>query len=308
MSARPAAPPEARLRSASPPFRLDLALGYLGRSPLEPLDVVADGVYRRAVLLEAEPALLEVCDGDEPGELRLRLLAGSVGPEQTEAAAALVRRCFRLEESLDSLLDRASLDPPFGALVERLAGLRALIMPSPFEALIWAILGQQINVRFAYQLKRRLVETYGERLEHGDQNYYLFPRPERLAAADPAELRELQLSRQKSAYILGASQAAADGSLDLEALWQAPLEEARARLLALHGIGRWTAEYVLMRGLGARDELPAADIGLQVAAQRVYGLASRPSEAELRALAEPWTGWRSYYAFYLWYSIAPGCA
>ena len=74
--------------------------------------------------------------------------------------------------------------------------------------------------------------------------------------------------------------------------------------MALRGVGRWTAEYVLMRGLGALDELPAADVGLQIAAERVFGLAQRPNEKELRALAEPWSGWRTYFSFDLWFSLA----
>jgi DNA-3-methyladenine glycosylase II len=94
--------------------------------------------------------------------------------------------------------------------------------------------------------------------------------------------------------------------LDLDGLAGLPADEARQALMALRGVGRWTAEYALMRGLGARDELPAADVGLQIAATRLYGLERRPTEPELRALAEPWTGWRSYYAFYLWFTLNPG--
>jgi DNA-3-methyladenine glycosylase II len=82
-------------------------------------------------------------------------------------------------------------------------------------------------------------------------------------------------------------------------------EEAIARLTRIRGIGRWTAEYALMRGYGARDALPAADIGLRNAVTRVYGLDHQATEAEVRTLAQAWAGWRSYGAFYLWATLWP---
>jgi DNA-3-methyladenine glycosylase II len=289
-----------------PPFRFDLALAYLRRSPFEVLDVVEAGVYRRALTLDGRPRLVEVRaegDAEQPG-LRVSLPDGPADPSELEAAAARVARCFRVDDDLTPLDALALADQRFGALVQRARGLRALIMPSPFEALVWAIIGQQINVAFAYRLKRALVEQFGARLEHGGRTYHLFPTPRRLAELEPEQLRPLQFSSQKSRYIVDLARLVASGQLDLEAFGGLPPDEARAALMSLRGVGRWTAEYVLMRGLGARDELPAADIGLQVAAGRVYGLAVRPTESELRALAEPWAGWRTYYAFYLWFSLS----
>jgi DNA-3-methyladenine glycosylase II len=293
---------------ARPPFRFDLALAYLGRSPLEVLDVTVDGAYQRALHLGGRPRLLEVRADDraeQPG-LQVALLDAPASPAEQAAAAALVRRCFRLDDDLSPLEELSLVDPHFGALVQRLRGLRLLLMPSAFEALVWAIIGQQINVAFAYKLKRVLVEQFGERLEHGGRVYHLFPTVERLASLEPDTLRPLQFSGQKARYIIDLARGIAAGQLDLEALAELPADEARAQLMALRGVGRWTAEYVLMRGLGARDELPAADIGLQEAAWRIYGSERRPTEAELRAVAEPWSGWRSYVAFYLWYSLRPG--
>jgi DNA-3-methyladenine glycosylase II len=297
---------QTRMLWPRPPFRFDLALGYLRRSPLEVLDVVEDGVYRRAVEIAGRPRLLEVRgEGDsERPCLVVRLMDGPASPAELDAVAALVGRCFRLEDDLAPLDTLARADPRFGELVRRVRGLRALIMPSAFEALVWAITGQQINVAFAYKLKRVLVQQFGGRLEYGGRTYHLFPNPVQLAELESWQLRPLQFSSQKSRYILELARRIASGQLDLEQLGSLPGQQARQALLELLGVGRWTAEYVLMRGLGARDELPAADIGLQVSAARVYGLAQRPSESELRALAEPWTGWRSYYAFYLWFALS----
>ena len=108
----------------------------------------------------------------------------------------------RLDQDLAPFEARAPLDPPFGALVGRLRGLRALLLASPFEALVWAIVGQQINIAFAYRLKRALIERFGGRLEHDGRVYCLFPDPERLAALEPDALRPLQFSGQKARYIV----------------------------------------------------------------------------------------------------------
>jgi DNA-3-methyladenine glycosylase II len=296
-----------RLLLPRPPFRFDLALAYLSRSPTEALDVVDanQGVYRRALHLAGRPRLLELrAEGDaERPALRVSLVGERPEPRVLDAAEDFVARGFRLAEDVRPLDALAEQDAHFGALVGRLRGLRALVMPSPFEALVWAIIGQQINVAFAYRLKRTLVEAYGERIEHDGRTYYLFPTAERLAGLEPETLRPLQFSRQKARYIVELARQLVDGRLDLDRLALLPVDDARQALMALHGVGRWTAEYALMRGLGARDELPAADVGLQIAAGRLYGLERRPTEMELRALAEPWAGWRSYYAFYLWFTL-----
>lgn len=301
-------PGEARVLRPQPPFRFDLALAYLRRSTFEVLEVVEDGAYERALRIGGRPRLLRVRGGGDPQRptLEVSLPDGPAAAAELDEAAALVGRCFRVEEDLRPFEDLAPRDPPFGALIGRLRGLRALVMPSPFEALAWAIIGQQINVGFAYKLKRVLVERYGERLRQAGRDYVVFPAAERLAALEPAELRPLQFSGQKARAIVELARLVASGALDLEAFASWPADEARAALVNLRGVGRWTAEYVLMRGLGFRDELPAADVGLQVAAGRLYGLAPRPKEPDLRALAEPWAGWRTYYAFYLWFSLAPG--
>ncbi len=292
------------------PFNFRLSIRYLARSPLEPLDVVADGRYRRAVRLEDRPTLLELeaVGPPEQPSLELRLLCSPASTSLLLAAEGLVRRCFRLEEDPSGLDVVAAADPVFGKLLGALRGARAILMPSPFEALIWAILGQQINVGFAYKLKRALVEHYGDRLQHEGRTYHLFPEPDRLARLDPGELRPLQFSRQKSEYVVALSRLAADGAIDWEELRALPTEEAVAELSRLKGVGRWTAEYVCMRGLGHRDVIPAADLGLRAAIGRAYGLGRTATEAEVRALAERWAGWRSHAAFCWWYTIAPGLA
>jgi DNA-3-methyladenine glycosylase II len=292
-----------------PPFNALPILMYYGRSPQEPLDIVSEGIWRRAVRLEGRSVLFEVASHgtvEAPG-LTVRLLAEA--PTQTglsllALAANAVRRWWRLDQDPAELEPIAERDPVFGELLARLRGARAPLMPSPFECLVWAILGQQITVAFAYKMKRALVERYGDSLEHDGRTYWLFPEAGRLAEADPAELRELQFSRQKSDYVRSLAALVAEDRIDWDELAGLPSEDAIKALTALRGVGRWTAEYVLMRGLGHADVIPAADVGLQAAIGRAYGLGRKATEREVRELAERWVPHRSYAAFAWWWSLS----
>jgi DNA-3-methyladenine glycosylase II len=219
-------------------------------------------------------------------------------------AAEAVTRWWRLDHDPAELAPIAARDPVFAELLARLHGARAPLMPSPFECLVWAILGQQITVAFAYKMKRAIVERYGDALEYDGRTYWLFPEAARLAEADPAELRELQFSRQKSDYVRSLTALVAEDRVDWTEIAALPSDEAIKRLTALRGVGRWTAEYVLMRGLGHADVIPAADVGLQSAIGRAYGLGHKATEAEVRTLAERWVPHRSYAAFAWWWSLS----
>jgi DNA-3-methyladenine glycosylase II len=289
-----------------PPFDAGPILGYLSRSPLEPLDVVVDGRYRRAVRLDRQPVLIEVepAGSVEAPRLTVRLLGSDADPVLLPLAAREVARWWHIDHDLAELGPVAERDPIFGALLARVHGARSPLMPSPLECLVWAILGQQITLAFAYKMKRALVERYGDVLEYEGQTYRLFPEAARLAEADPAELRELQFSRQKSDYVRSLAGLVAEARIDWVELAARPTDAAIAGLTALRGVGRWTAEYVLMRGLGHPDVIPAADVGLQTAIGQAYGLGRKATEAQVRALAEQWVPHRSYASFAWWWSLA----
>lgn len=311
-----------------PPFDARPILRYYERSPLEPLDRVVDGAWRRAARIGGRPVLFEAAPDGPPDDPRVtvRVLAAgrpagaaadsrAADPragDQTDASDVLkrvgagVEYWWRLGQTAGAPDDLARADPVLGRLLGRLHGARSPLMPSPFECLIWAILGQQITLAFAYKLKRAVVEAYGDVVEHGDRQYRLFPEAARLAAADPDDLRALQLSRQKSDYLRGLAALEAEGRIDWSALATMPSDAATRALTALRGVGRWTAEYVLMRGLGHPDVIPAADVGLQTAIGRAYGFGRKATEGEVRALAERWAPHRSHAAFAWWWSLSAG--
>src|SRR5262249_45281369 len=127
-----------------------------------------------------------------------------------------------------------------------------------------------------------------------------FPTPESLVDASQEQLVGLAFSRRKAEYVRDLARIVADGALDLEALRGAAHAEILQRLLALRGIGRWTAEYVLLRGYGYPDALRAGDAGLRRQIRRHYGLGAPPDEGEITAMAAPWAPFRSWATLYLW--------
>jgi DNA-3-methyladenine glycosylase II len=290
--------------SVRPPLAFDLALRYLAASPSAVVEQVEDGEYVRPVCLRGRWLLLRV--REERGRvarLLVTLEGRRVSTADLEAASALVTRLFATAEDVTPFVRAVRRFPRLAALARRCRGLRPVLIGDPFEALIWAVIGQQVNITFAAKLKRALLERFGGTLVEGGRRYSLFPAPERLASLRRADLRPLQFSRQKADYIIGLSQAIAQGTLDFTTLTGLPTAEAVARLTAFRGVGRWTAEYVLLRGLGDRDALPAADGGLRRIVGEEFGLGRLAREEEVRAIAAPIAGWRGYLAFYWWFTL-----
>jgi DNA-3-methyladenine glycosylase II len=273
------------------------------------LDHFEAGEYRRAVDINGQPVLYGVREATEPAgargrtcgaALEVRILAGRSDALTLRAVANLVKRQFSADLDLSPFHRLASADPALASLVQRFNGMRVPQAPAVYETLISAILEQQVNLSFAHQLKKALIDAYGSAIEFEGRLYHTFPEPARLVLATPRDMRQLKISGPKARYILGLSRKALDGSLDLEALRAIEPAQAHERLLLEKGVGRWTAQYAGLRALGHLDCLPSGDVGLQRAVQRFYGLRKRPKPPRVEAIARAWAGWRSYATFYLW--------
>jgi DNA-3-methyladenine glycosylase II len=177
-------------------------------------------------------------------------------------------------------------DPALARAADAAPGVRSLRYPDPFGALVRAVTAQQVNLTFATTLRRRLAETYG--VEHRVAGGVVRRLDQaRLAAAPVADLRALQLSTAKATALVGLAGAAARGELDAGRF--APLhdDEVVAELTAHRGIGRWTAEWFLVRVL-ARPVVVAGDLGVRKAVGLAYFDGRVPSEAEVRAATAHW--------------------
>lgn len=305
-SIRAAADGDGVVLTVPQPFSYAETLHYLKRSNEEVLHrVTEDDRILKLLRVRDRPLLMEVSNDESRGELRIRSLSGGREPERLLEAAAYVWEWFGLDADLNAFYRMASGDPILGPLVARHAGLRIIGVPDLFEALCWSIIGQQITLSFAYQLKKRFVQTYGEAADHEGERYWTFPDPAAVARLTPDDLRPLQFSRSKSAFLVGVAREAESGALDRTSpALRSGFDAAVARLTSLHGIGPWSANYALMRCLRYPEAFPIQDAGIHQAARKLLGLAAKPSLAELRALYAPWAGWEAFATFYLWRSLS----
>lgn len=209
-----------------------------------------------------------------------------------------IKWIFHFEESLDGIaahFAQTDLAPIFKEHI----GTPLVRSFSLYGELMKSIIHQQLNLKFANTLLMRFVETYGFQQE----GVWRYPSPERIATVTVEELRELQFSTRKAEYVIGLSQAITAGALDLESLRSKTEEEVSAELTAYRGVGPWTAQGLLMFGLGRPNLFPTADIGLQNALKMLWELDRKPTQGEIRERFSDWSPYLSYAALYLWRSI-----
>ena len=187
-------------------------------------------------------------------------------------------------------------DPRLRDVIKRVGPCRlhAFAPRDPFETLCLSIASQQLSTKAADTIFRRFLDLFPRRR----------PTPERVMTLSDAEIRAVGFSRPKVSFIKDLAAHVCDGRLDLARLKKHSDDEVMQQLVAVKGIGRWTAEIFLMFRLGRQDVLPADDLGLMNAAHRVYKLRKRPDAKKLRAMGEKWRPYRSVAAWYLWASLS----
>ncbi|HYZ19354.1 MAG TPA: hypothetical protein VE615_07400 [Gaiellaceae bacterium] len=233
--------------------------------------------------------LHRVVDGRE---VRIEAVDNGVEVDPLDAATEpVVSKLLGAQFDLDEFAAFAQTDAILAPLAADLRGLRPPLAVDPFESLVTSITAQQVSLRAAFAIRNRLIERFGVRAEHA----YSFPTRERLAIADPDELAALGFSRRKAEYVVGLARS----DLDLHALALLADDEVKAALVALPGIGEWTADWFLARHLARPRTWPAGDLGLRKAASRFYGDGRDLSTDEVRALAARFEPFQNLTAHYL---------
>lgn len=282
-------------------FRFAQCAVYLNRSPREPLHEFTGQKIRKLIAVAGEDFLLEITSKRDL-HLHIAVLNRPFCETEKTAIIRFVSEWFDLATDLNPFYTLAAGDALLAQLVSRYFGLRLIRIHHLFQALVWAILGQQINLAFAYTLFQRFVHRYGESMTFAGRTYWHFPQASRVASLRPQELQALQITTRKSEYLIDLARRVAAGALDKATLQQNP-GTAKERLQQLRGVGPWTANYVLMRCLGDPSAFPADDIGLQNAVKNQLGLRQKPDRAHLQILAQGWGDWRAYATFYLYRSL-----
>jgi DNA-3-methyladenine glycosylase II len=216
------------------------------------------------------------------------LLIKTPSSQDAEAVATAIRATFLPPPvSYPTLL---LADPVIARLDTRFPGLRTVRQFDLFAALIRCVSAQQVNLRWATTTRRRLAEAFGDRHTLDGHAIYSL-NPARIARADVSELRALQFTTRKAEYIIAIAEAIASGALDQPTLVELPDDEVIARLTAIRGVGRWSAEWILARTLG-RPVVVAGDLGVRKGIERYYlGLSPKaplPSEEETRRAVAHW--------------------
>jgi DNA-3-methyladenine glycosylase II len=236
--------------------------------------------------------------GVEASGGRWRVEAWGPGPAEARRAA---RELFSLDHEIEPFYAQVRREPVLRGTERRFRGLRIPRDASVYEALLHAIIGQQLSVAAANTIQRRLFEKAGSSLEVDGVEVPCVPRPTSVAALSPEELRGVGMSRVKASSLRSLARWASTDAPTSTALASAPLETAVGTLDALPGVGRWTAENALLRGAGRTDVFVAGDLGIRVALDQ-YGVARRSApESKVRAWADRhYPGWGSYATLYLW--------
>jgi DNA-3-methyladenine glycosylase II len=289
-----------------PPFDFEKSSQMHSRFKNSLPDLYEDGAYVRVLHLDRKPVLISITSKGTVG--KPRLLVDTYPPVSNKAEIGSLKKTlwpmFEPTFDFDHFYVVAKRDATMRKIARKLRGLRPVRPPTIFESVIIAITEQQISLHAAIAIRSRLVERYGDTVARDARIFYAFPTPEILAKARPTGLRKVGLSATKARCITEFSRKIASREFNLDRLTQMDDSQVIAELTKFRGIGKWTAEYVLVRGIGRVNSLPADDLGIQRAVSQAYFKSRKVSAQEVRdALTQKFAPYTGIAAFYLMYYL-----
>ena len=291
------------------PFNFELTAGYHTYFQSRyGTDTMEDGVYRRLLDLDDKLVLASVRSIgtlDAP-ELALELQGPELSPDDVESATGRVSWLLGVDQGLAPFYELGRADQAMAGLVEQFYGLHLPHTASVFEALVLAVLGQQISTSVARIIRTLLIETFGPSAEFDGETYYAFPRPASIWASSPAELHTMKLTQRKSEYVHGLAESALDPEMGLERLEELTDREIVEKLVALRGVGIWTAQWALIRAVGRPDALPLGDLALRRVVSRLFMHGEDVNDAKVEEIAQRWSPYRTYATVYLFSALRTG--
>ena len=284
----------------TPPYDFDLQWKFYSSSDEPQPEVYKDGIWRRSFKIGDRLVPVEVTSVGTVEKPRLRINAFSkLDAKEKRYLSDKIADIFRLRDDLRALYDFMEQDEVLRKIKEKFYGLRPPgIGASIFEGAIRVIIQQQISLQVAYVMTGTLVRRFGEKIEIDGKPYYDFPSPQVLANTDENELRKCKLSRQKARYIRELALKVANG-YDLERIGGLDNEEAIEELMKFNGIGRWTAELILITTLGRMDLCVPDDLGARKAVSYFYFGGKLQSGDMVREFTERWGEFKGWIIYYL---------
>jgi 3-methyladenine DNA glycosylase/8-oxoguanine DNA glycosylase len=284
-----------------PPFRLDLTVWALRRRPENKMDRWDGKTFCRGLVLNGKPVEIAVIQIGSMTMPRLQVTVTGVasGHDLRAGVTETLNRMLGLQANLKGFYRHAANDARLSILARRFRGVKPPQFPSLLEALVNGIACQQFSLAAGIQILNRLSEKFGMSVTETGIRAHTFPRPEDLAALKPEPLRNLGFSRQKAGAIIELSRAIVAGNLGRDGFLSLDDGSAVQQLCRLRGVGRWTAEYVLLRGLGRLHIFPGDDVGARNSLRKWLGLRKPLDYDGVRRLIARWEPYAGLTYFHM---------
>jgi len=283
------------------PFRLDVTVWTLRRRTHNRIDQWDGTVYTRVLLVDHTP--VKVCvsqrQTDNHPELQVNVWSPAPVEQGTSRIREALQRMLGLQVDVTGFYTLAEKDHLLSPLAQHFLGLKPPRFPSLFEALLNAFACQQVSLDVGIMLLNRLTATYGMQLDDGQAVFSAFPEPEAFANASVERIRALGFSHQKARAITELATALVNNQRDFSLLEAMNNEEAKTSLSSMRGVGRWTAEYVLLRGLGRLDTFPGDDVGAKKNLQNLLHLEEKPPYEKIKEVTSLWQPYAGFVYFHL---------
>lgn len=284
------------------PFSLELSAQiFLGLNRY--VRSFSNGVFSQVLRANGDLVLAEITSKGPVNEPKLKIELTSNQPMTTQTSQRTkntIEYIFNLTFDLNSFYKQTQSDPIMHKISQQLIGFKYPTTLTAFESLVDSIVEQQISIKIARIIEERLAEKFGEKLEINGIQYYVFPTPQDLSETSISDIRSCGLSQRKAEYIYGSAKMVTEGKLNLELMQTNPdLSTVISELDKIKGIGVWTAELTIFRGMQRLDVLPADDFGIRRVISHYY-CGDKPIKAsEAREIAKAWGEYRGLAAFYL---------
>lgn len=290
---------------AVPPFRLDLTVWALRRRPHNTVDRWDGTSWRRVLVMDDEPletAVTQLGTSERP-RLNITLSGNRISEHAKPRVSRLLRRMLGLGADLSAFYDLSARDKHLAPLAQRFRGLKPPRFPTLFEGLVNAIACQQLSLTAGIWVLNRLAEKCGPTAHSDGPVQHGFPQPADILRLNPDSLRTLGFSFAKARSLLELAETAEAGQLEQEELNKLNDDQVMERLMNLRGIGRWTAEYALLRGLGRIDVFPGDDVG---ARNRLAQWLGRDGPMDYEAVRRAVRRWHPYSGFVYFHLLLEG--
>ncbi len=276
-----------------PPFRLDLTVWALRRRPENAIDRWDGRIYRRVLMIGSQAVEVAVHQSGDPDapQLEVNVTGSRLSARQADLARVLLERMLGVHQDLKPFYRLATRDPRLQPLVEEFRGLKPPQFPTMFEAVANGIACQQLSLLVGILLLSRLANKFGVVSANSKNAPHAFPDPANFFGVRVPSLKVLGFSANKSQALINVSSAIRDRRLDLESLVKLDNQSALERLVELKGVGRWTAEYALLRGLGRLDIFPGDDVG---ARKKLAHFLGKRKPLDYDGVRRAVAGWQPY--------------